>query len=109
MWLRVRLCRLVYDTQVCEHWLCASYARLHDPTLSSPIDHEVGYAWLCSERFAPSTLPLAYGQLLRLREVHNRYRSGYAAVTGVVMPPGVHQRAASTGYAQVTHGYMTPL
>jgi len=50
-----------------------------------------------------------YGQLLRLREVHNRYRSGYAAVTGVVMPPGVHQRAASTGYAQVTHGYMTPL
>ena len=57
VWLRVRLCRLVY-TQVCEHWLCASYARLHDPTLSSPIDHEVGYAWLCSERFAHSTLPL---------------------------------------------------
>ena len=36
-WLRVWLCRLVY-TQVCEHWLCASYARLHDPTVSSPFD-----------------------------------------------------------------------
>ena len=75
-WLRVWLCRLVY-TQVCEHWLCASYARLHDPTPSSPMDDKVGYAWLCNERFAPSTFAGGYGRLQRLREVHNPYMSGY--------------------------------
>ena len=57
-WLRMWLYRLVY-TQVCEHWLYSSYdARLFDPTLSSPMDDKVGYAWLCNERFAPSTLPV---------------------------------------------------
>ena len=47
----------------------------------------------------------SYGRLYRLRKVHVWLR----LVTYVVIPPGVHPRCASTGYTQVTHGYLTPL
>ena len=106
-WLRVWLCRLVY-TQVCEHWLYSSYARLLDPTLSSPMDDKVGYAWLCNERFAPSTLPVVmvgysgYAKFItRTCLVTVGYMRGYAA--------WCTPRCACTGYDSVTHGYMIPL
>jgi len=106
-WLRMWLYRLVY-TQVCEHWLYSSYARLFDPTLSSPMDDKVGYAWLCNERFAPSTLPVVmvgysgYAKFItRTCLVTVGYMRGYAA--------WCTPRCACTGYDSVTHGYMIPL
>ena len=50
----------------------------------------------------------SYGRLYRLRKVHNPYRSvtlGYVCGYAAWCTP----KCASTGYTQVTHGYLTPL
>ena len=106
-WLRMWLYRLVY-TQVCEHWLYSSYARLFDPTLSSPIDDIVGYAMLWNERFVLSTLPVVmvgytgYAKYItRKGLVTYGHGCGYAALCT--------PKCARTGYGRVTHGYLTPL
>jgi hypothetical protein len=75
-------------TQVCEPWLCSSYARLHDPTVSSPFDDNelVMQCYAMNVSRALRTLPLVkvgysgYAKYItRTRLVTLGYGRGYAA------------------------------